>query len=630
MARKGSRKGSSAAKSESNKISESIIKNESEEKDSEIVKDEDPEVTFDSEQMSEEQASAYGLSDSELVSEEVEELIEEEVENIEAPKKRKYSWRNERSSPCGSDDFGSLGEMEPLGEFPSDVELHMSSDQTFRVPTRVIGDLMASYLIMRAFSWQLRLSPFSLESFLQAMVSNEPNAIVDEIHLCLLRALFIDEVRAERMERELNLEYLDFMTWPSFIWEWLRVTGYAIKVVGDEESEEDESENDEPAVKEEVKTMEVDGEDVHTKTMSIKDILKSTGRSNGANDKSAHQHPEYHLLPIDIKSSILRILCDHVIGRPSVRAEIDRRESNGEVIAGMGGKGGAFAIMTEKEREKAISKALKMKQSDVNMEKCVLCGLGGVLMCCDSCPAAYHMRCTGEGGKGSDSKQWSCPECIVGGRGEAAGLRMALAGMTPQGDRVYLFNGVVIICRSAQVVSEGPQAMEIADHPPVSLSFGTEANEIVKSLRKPKRQKLNRTSLDALDEFSSWPHDDCPTGLHTYINKYGSGWATAAAAMRSHVEDSRKRRSRGKLWIPHGTCSKVIVQELPMPMSVSRYEWFQMKSRMNRSTIRCGKCHSCLRPNLKKACLDPIIKTSSKDEDTRYDNCDFGSTMVYV
>ena len=35
MARKGSRKGSSAAKSESNKISESIIKNESEEKDSE-------------------------------------------------------------------------------------------------------------------------------------------------------------------------------------------------------------------------------------------------------------------------------------------------------------------------------------------------------------------------------------------------------------------------------------------------------------------------------------------------------------------------------------------------------------------------------------------------------------------
>ena len=517
MARKGSRKGSSAAKSGSNKISESIVKNESEEKGSEIVKDEDPEVTFDSEQMSEEQASAYGLSDSELVSEEVEELIEEEVENIEAPKKRKYSWKSERSSPCGSDDFGSLGGMGPLGEFPSDVELHVSSELTLRVPTRVIGDLMASYLIMRAFSWHLRLSPFSLESFLQAMVSNEPNAIVDEIHLCLLRALFIDEVRAERMERELNLEYLDFMTWPSFIWEWLRVTGYTIKVVGDEDSEEEEeeeeeNENDQALVKEEV-AMEVDGENVHGTTVSVKDILKSTGGTHGTHDKSNHQHPEYHLLPIDIKSSILRILCDHVIGRPSVRAEIDRREAHGEVIAGMGGKGGAFAIMTEKERERAISKALKMKQSDVNMEKCVLCGLGGVLMCCDSCPAAYHMRCTGEGGRGSDTKQWSCPECIVGGRGEAAGLRMALAGMTSQGDRVYLFNGVAITCRGAQLVSEGPESMEISDHPPVSLSFGSEAKDIVKSMRKPKRQKLNRTSLDSLEELSSWPHDDCPTGL---------------------------------------------------------------------------------------------------------------------
>ena len=48
---------------------------------------------------------------------------------------------------------------------------------------------------------------------------------MDEVHLCVLRALAVDETPAEREEHALDLALLDAMTWPCFVWEWLRLTG---------------------------------------------------------------------------------------------------------------------------------------------------------------------------------------------------------------------------------------------------------------------------------------------------------------------------------------------------------------------------------------------------------------------
>lgn len=33
---------------------------------------------------------------------------------------------------------------------------------------------------------------------------------------------------------------------------------------------------------------------------------------------------------------------------------------------------------------------------DGNSDACVLCGQGGQLLCCDGCPATYHVRCINE------------------------------------------------------------------------------------------------------------------------------------------------------------------------------------------------------------------------------------------
>ena len=48
---------------------------------------------------------------------------------------------------------------------------------------------------------------------------------MDEVHVCVLRALAVDETSAERAERGLDVSLLDAMTWPAYAWEMLRLTG---------------------------------------------------------------------------------------------------------------------------------------------------------------------------------------------------------------------------------------------------------------------------------------------------------------------------------------------------------------------------------------------------------------------
>ena len=55
--------------------------------------------------------------------------------------------------------------------------------------------------------------------------------------------------------------------------------------------------------------------------------------------------------------------------------------------------------------------------ADNNSNVCVLCGLGGSLLCCDACPGAFHLRCLGEFSKSLPAGEWLCAECCLGGRG---------------------------------------------------------------------------------------------------------------------------------------------------------------------------------------------------------------------
>ena len=47
---------------------------------------------------------------------------------------------------------------------------------------------------------------------------------------------------------------------------------------------------------------------------------------------------------------------------------------------------------------------------DPNEDACKQCGLGGELICCDGCPAVYHLKCLGLSDVPEGS--WHCPACV--------------------------------------------------------------------------------------------------------------------------------------------------------------------------------------------------------------------------
>ena len=45
------------------------------------------------------------------------------------------------------------------------------------------------------------------------------------------------------------------------------------------------------------------------------------------------------------------------------------------------------------------------------MEFCRICKEGGELLCCDSCPSAYHLRCCEPPLEEVPDGSWTCPRC---------------------------------------------------------------------------------------------------------------------------------------------------------------------------------------------------------------------------
>ena len=60
---------------------------------------------------------------------------------------------------------------------------------------------MAAFMILRGFSWQLRLSPVPFPELCAALASPLPTPLLDDVHVCLLRALALDENKATRTAR---------------------------------------------------------------------------------------------------------------------------------------------------------------------------------------------------------------------------------------------------------------------------------------------------------------------------------------------------------------------------------------------------------------------------------------------
>ena len=98
------------------------------------------------------------------------------------------------------------------------LEMHIGSD--------AIALALQANTVLRAFSWHVRLAPFSFEALLAAIVANDDSVLRDQIHICLLRALAWHDSKAMRQARKLDLARLDETTWKDYLWEFLRYLGF--------------------------------------------------------------------------------------------------------------------------------------------------------------------------------------------------------------------------------------------------------------------------------------------------------------------------------------------------------------------------------------------------------------------
>lgn len=545
----------------------------------------------------------------------------------------------------------------PEAALPENVELITTGEypKSVMVPTSIMADLLSAYSILRSFSWQLRLSPFSFADFAAAIRSCTSTALMDEIHICIVRALAVDEVPFERGERILDLEFLDAVTWPSFIWETLRL--YRDTLAAQEWKQR-------RSVFEDIKQQECDRPDNNCNAqMTIKDNSVEDNQhvsSDNFRQTSGREKPEYAFQPINeavmdsasikqaassidklfetdfalapqrcreycalttaIKAKIIARLCDYLLDCTTIRAEIDRREQNDEFVTGKGGEGSVFAMMTLEEKRLADAHAAEMHGSDANTDLCLLCAQGGSLICCDNCPAAYHMRCLGETGKTIGDGNWACPECSVGGRGEMAGLRIPAGARNQWNQLYYLMNGILV--RVALPVKEGRgrRSQEVNESSVMTIYSGETAKNLLecsKSLNSSPEDAPKPSSYEIFNE-NIRNKDSTPCfsgGPEGYINRYRNSWGAALSIIEKVVEDCKKQKYKELNFIPTGTCGRVVVDTLPVPTPISRYTWPQIIGKPPTQTItRCGKCRMCLRPSLGKDCLSPILGYQGSQE----------------
>ncbi|OWM87108.1 hypothetical protein CDL15_Pgr027043 [Punica granatum] len=69
---------------------------------------------------------------------------------------------------------------------------------------------------------------------------------------------------------------------------------------------------------------------------------------------------------------------------------------------------------TKQQLESEVSSTLsssKKKGHDGYYYECVVCDLGGNLLCCDSCPRTYHLQCLNPPLKRIPNGRWQCPKC---------------------------------------------------------------------------------------------------------------------------------------------------------------------------------------------------------------------------
>lgn len=272
------------------------------------------------------------------------------------------------------------------------------------IPEEYVSHLLSVHSFLRSFSVPLFLYPFGLDDFVGALKCSVANTLLDSIHVALLHVLkrHIERLSSEGLElalkcmRCLDWNLLDNLTWPVYLVHYLIVMGH----------------------------------------------------KNGHDWKEVFVHAlerDYYTLSAGRKLIVLQILCDDILDSEELRAEMDMREESevgtdmdtSTVVKPTGASRRVhprnLATSGSKDREaiKSFPEHFEIKPSldshssqvggpiessadeDANGDECRICGMDGLLLCCDGCPLSYHSRCLGLNKMHMPEGSWYCPECKI-------------------------------------------------------------------------------------------------------------------------------------------------------------------------------------------------------------------------
>ncbi|KAJ7964054.1 DDT domain-containing protein PTM-like [Quillaja saponaria] len=356
------------------------------------------------------------------------------------------------------------------------LKLHLPlSSQNLILDDIPILEFFSIYACLRSFSTLLFLSPFELESFVEALKYRSPSTLFDNIHVSILQILrkHLENLSNEGSQtasnclRNLNWDLLDLITWPIFMAEYLMIHGSGFKP--------DFSLN-------------------HLKLFSS----------------------DYYKQPVSIKVEILRLLCDDMIEAEAIRSELNRRSLEAEPDTGFDQN--MYTDMYKRRRAvfeasdgSFLAEGNADDTTDWNSDECCLCKMDGSLICCDGCPAAFHSRCVGISNDHLPEGDWYCPECAIDRHKPCMKLQKSLRGadllgIDPHG-RIYFSScGYLLVSDTSDTESSFKyyQREDLNVIVEVLKSAGTSycgiLKEIYEHLRVPVILNARTSNMDVLNQ----------------------------------------------------------------------------------------------------------------------------------
>lgn len=205
-----------------------------------------------------------------------------------------------------------------------------SSDDLL-IKKEYLMETLGIYEVLQHFSNILRLTPFRMEDFCAALLVDEQNQLLSEIHISLLKALIREDDTNQTQYTPtdikdavaINLYLMDTLTWPD----------------------------------------------------SLRLYLSSDLYNHQEILEECFQGKEYPFVPLANKLKVL----GHLVN---------------------------MFLCTGPTREDLVCEGV-IKHDDI----CRSCYKLGDLLCCDSCPAVFHMECLEPPLKDVPTGEWSCPVC---------------------------------------------------------------------------------------------------------------------------------------------------------------------------------------------------------------------------